>query len=295
MPLLKARGVYRRVGTIVQPSEAGQLWLAAQGFLHDVFARLAPEAHAAGAFTAPPTLDLVTPCADIVGLMLANGADPLTTLVPCGDCVVAEDMKLAAMRARLAAGAGSPTTWCPTASQTVGAYSAATGYVEGDASTDNGTDPVAYIQWRLAGNLYPDGSRLVAAYNVDATNWAAYQQAQWLADGVMHWANLPDATSDEEDAGDTWDASGPPVAANGHGFGGCGYSATEAYALTWGLNPPIKMTRAFLAQYCVPSAGGGCVALVGSNAFSRITQLCPAGVDLSGLEAALGAVGAVVS
>ena len=63
MPLLKARGVYRRVGTIVQPSEAGQLWLAAQGFLHDVFARLAPEAHAAGAFTAPPTLDLVTPCA----------------------------------------------------------------------------------------------------------------------------------------------------------------------------------------------------------------------------------------
>ena len=55
--------------------------------------------------------------------------------------------------------------------------------------------------------------------------------------------------------------------------------------------PPIRATYPFLAAYCKPSAGGGMIALLGSNAFARITGLCPAGFDLSALEAKLAADG----
>lgn len=287
--VLTVRGIERRVGTIRQPSEADRLWLAAKGFLHHWLARVAPEAHAAGALVAPATLDLITPCAAQVATMLANGPDPSnppTCPNGVGDCMIAEDIHLAAIRATLA---GAP--WVPQTADALSTYSAVTGYDPANPNTDQGTDPTALLRYREGGAPYPDGSKLVAAFNVDATDWAAYTQALWLADGLLQWASLPDGVESEENGGDVWDVCGDPDDANGHGFGAGGYDADAADLVEWGMVPPIRATRAFVAKYLVPSAGGGCVALIGSNAFASITGKCPAGLDLSGLESALAALG----
>jgi hypothetical protein len=293
MQTIKIRGVERIVGSVVQPSEADQLWLKGLGFFHDFVQALMPKTHAAGALVAPATLDLVTPYASIVGTMLGNGPDPANPPAypnGVGDCILAEDMKLAAMRA---ASAGSP--WVPTTEQTLAAYAACTGFNASDPSTDQGTDPTAWLKWRLGGAPYPDGSKIVAAFNVDTTNWANYTLAHWLSDGIVHWASLPDGVESEEDAGDTWDVCGDPDPNMGHGFGGCGYDESTSNALEWALVPPIKLTKRFLSTYCVPSAGGGCVALIGSNMFARLTGKCAAGLDEPGLEAALAGLGSAVS
>lgn len=299
MKYISVFGAPRLVGTIRQPSEADRLWLASLGFFHEVVAKLMPKAAASGALVAPATLDLITPCADIVATMLGNGPDPGNPAAfpnGVGDCVLAEDMKLAAMRARMACAAPAPgASWVPTTADTLAAYGACTGFSPTDPNSDQGTDPAAWLKWRLAGNAYPDGSKVVAAFNVDTTDWGCYTLAHWLSDGIIHWASLPDATESEEDGGDTWDAAGPPDPSLGHGFGGSGYQPGVSDALEWGLNPPIKLTKAFLAKYCVPAAGGGCVALVSDSMFNNLTKKCAAGLDEPGLEAALAALGKAVS
>ena len=81
-----------------------------------------------------------------------------------------------------------------------------------------------------------------------------------------------------------------------HGFGGGGYDASmTVQAIEWGMDPTIKLTSRFIKRYCVPSAGGGAVALLGSNAFARISGLCPAGMDLSALKAAIEGLGTVAT
>lgn len=294
MKYITVFGTPRLVGAVRQPSEADKLWLASLGFFHEALFKLMPKAAASGQLVAPASYDLVTPCSAIIDTMLGNGPDPGNPpAMPngVGDCIIAEDMKLAAMRATLA---GKP--WVPTTADTLKRYGAITGFDPTNVNSDQGTDPVAWLKYILTpGNTYPDGSSICAAFNVDTTNWASYTLAHWLSDGIIHWASLPDAVESEEDSGDTWDAAGPPNPANGHGFGGCGYGPGYANALEWGLNPPIKLTAAFLGKYCTPAAGGGCVALIGSNMFNALTKKCPAGLDEPGLEAALKALGQAVS
>ena len=97
-------------------------------------------------------------------------------------------------------------------------------------------------------------------------------------------------------AGFVWDVAGDPNPDNGHGFGGGGYDASMTdQAIEWGMDPTIKLTSRFIKRYCVPSAGGGAVALLGSNAFARISGLCPAGMDLSALKAAIDGLGTVAT
>lgn len=292
MKTLLVRGKPRLVGNVKQPSEADVLWLKARGFFHELVERVtdpsgAPLAH-------PATLDLVTPCLACLSTMLGNGPDPANPpLFPngVGCCVLADDNHLAAMRATLA---GAPYT--PTTAQNLADYGACTGFSPTDANSDQGTDPIAWLKWRLGGAPYPDGSKLLDARLVDVSNDALHQQAIWLADGIAYWASLPDGVESEENGGDTWDVCGPPNPDNGHGFGGGGYDAVGVPAIEWGEeNPPIKLTYAFIKKYCIPSAGGGAVALLGSNAFASISGKCPAGYDLSGLEGVFASLGAEAS
>ena len=264
----KVRGKQRRVGTVIIPSAEAMSAFHAMGMFHDVFKDLP---------AAPASVDYITPALAALNTMLGNGPD--STLPagqgPVGDCILAEDLHLAAMRA---CNAGDP--WVPTTAQALAAYAAVTGFVIGQPNTDQGTDPLALITYRLAGNPYPDGSTLLAAIAIDASNVDSRRKAIWLGCGVFQWASLPDAWESEEDGGDTWDVAGDPVPQNGHGFAAGAYSGSTESLIEWAEeSPPILLTNAAAAKYLVPSAGGGCVALIGSNMFSKKTGLCPAGFD----------------
>jgi hypothetical protein len=275
-------GVERLVGSIRVPSVEDMEDFVKRGFFHEAIGTMP---------TPPDVCDYITPAIDALSTMLGNGPDPDLPpgQGPVGDCVVAEDLHLAAMRA-----CNAGAIWVPKTSQALDEYSAITGFVIGDPSTDQGTDPLALIRYRLAGNPYPDGSTLLDARAVDATSETRLKQAIWLADGIIMWAALPDEWESEEEGGDIWDVAGPPNPDNGHGFGGASYGTQRIRLTEWGIaEPPIRLTYRAAAKYCVPSAGGGCIALIGSNAFNSITKKCPAGYDLSTLKSYIDSLGPI--
>ena len=291
--LFKHRGKHHHVGTVKTPTpEAMAAFTASKGgHLHQVLGTLP---------TPPASVDYITPAKDALATMLGNGPDstlPMRTdgtpVQPVGDCVIAEDLHLSASRA---CNAGAP--WVPTTAEALAAYSAVTQFdpnaplaADGSNPTDQGTDPLALVAWRKAGNAYPDGSTLLDAVTVDATSQSALQQAIWLGVGCFAWASLPDAWESEEDGGDVWDVAGDPNPQNGHGFGLACYD--DHVELTeWGEDaPPVKMTYVAAAKYLVPSAGGGVLAFIDSNFLNSVTGKCPAGYDLSTVKAYLAQLG----
>ena len=287
MKTFRHRGKDRVVGAVKIPTPEAMAAFHAKGMFHDVVAALPP---------APDGIDYITAAKAALATMLGNGPDPTLPpgVDPVGDCVIAEDLHLSALRS-----CNAGTLWIPTTDTALATYSAATGYVRGQPATDQGTDPLAYIAWRLA-NPYPDGSKLLVAIAVDASNADSLRKAIWLADGVFAWASLPSEWESEEDGGDVWGVAGDPVAANGHGFAGVSFKSQAAggnlLLSEWGLDdPPIEMTTDAAAKYWVPANGGGCVAFLGSNALNSITQKCPAGFDLSTLQGYLAGLGAPVT
>lgn len=279
------QGVERLVGSIKIPSVEEMEEFAKRGFFHEIFGPSTDNALP----TPPDQIDYITPALDALQTMLGNGPDPDLPpgQDPVGDCVIAEDLHLAALRA---CNAGTP--WVPTTTQALDAYSAVTGFKIGDPSTDQGTNPLDLIKYRLAGNAYPDGSTVLDARVVDTSSEQRIKEAIWLADGVIMWASLPDEWETEEDGGDIWDIAGPPNPDNGHGFGGASYGTQRIRLTEWGIaKPPIRLTYRAAAKYCTARAGGGCVAFIGSNAFARISGLCPAGFDLTKLKAYIDSLG----
>jgi hypothetical protein len=280
-------GVERLVGACRIPSVQDVEDFLSRGFFHDAMGTLPP---------VPATLDLFSAALDALGTMLGNGPDPDLPpgQDPVGDCVIAEDLHLSAMSA---CNAGAP--WVPTTAQALALYSVLTGFVQGDPSTDQGTDPLALIRYRLAGNPYPDGSTLLDARMVDASSEQRLKEAMWLADGCFAWASLPDGWETLEEGDDVWDDAGPPVPANGHAFGLGQYGTERIQLVEWAMpsktSKPIRMTYRAAARYLVPSAGGGVVAMVRSNAFDRITGKCPAGFDLSTVKRYVDSLGSAIA
>ena len=280
-------GVDQLVGACRIPSWSDVEDFLKNGWFHDATGALP---------TPPPQLDFFSKSLDALGTMLGNGPDP--TLPPgqdpVGDCVCACDLHLAAMRA---CNAGAP--WVPQTSQALDLYSTLTGFRPGDPSTDQGTDPLALLRYRLGGAVYPDGSRILDARFVDATSEQKLKEAMWLADGCIAWASMPDGWESLEEGDDIWDLDGPPNPQNGHCFGLGEFGLQRIKLVEWGMPSKsaraIRMTYRAAAKYLVPAAGGGVVAMVGSNMFDRATAKCPAGFDLSTLKGYVDSLGGAVS
>ena len=290
MKLLRIRGVHRIVGNC-HADPARSLALHSGPYLHE----LVRDAQT-GAPPAPPgTLDYLEKALPGLRPLLANGPDdtaPDGAKQGVGDCVCAADLHLCSLRSLNAGG-----SYVPTAAEAVDLYSCVAGYRIGVDATDQGTDPSDLIAYRLAGHPYPDGSKLLAAVPVDATSRTALMQATWLGVGLLCWADMPDAWESAEDEGDTWDVAGASNPNNGHGVAGLCYpDGPGLYLDTWGeVDPPIILTWAAAAKYLVPSAGGGCVAMLDADCLDSITGKCPAGYDLTTLRQYLGAVQAAAS
>ena len=286
MKTFRFRGVDRIVGACT-PDPERVAALHRQPWFHELV-RVRESNAVNAAPIAPPSVDYWTAAAAALDTMLANGPDPSAPPqiadTGVGDCVNAADQHGAAERA---CNAGAPCV--PTCADALAEYAADAGFdINNVQSSDQGTDPTAMIAWRLGppAQPYPDGSVLVAAPPVCASNVEALQQAVWLAVGCLGWLSMPDGCESEEDAGDTWDVCGPPNPQNGHGVWIVDYDATKGFRIcTWG--EMIWATPAFMARYFVPSAGGGCVAMIDGNCINRLTGLAPSGLDLSTLQAYL--------
>lgn len=280
---LRVRGRLRIVGALQLPSPLDVAELRARAWWHNLFDT--PAYAGAPGPTPPLTLDLAAANPGATATMLGNGTDAACPdVAPVGDCVVAADLHLAAVRSSVA---GQP--WTPTTEQALAEYSAVTGYVVGRPETDQGTDPLALLAWRRSGAPYPDGSTLLEGLLVDASDERRLRQGIWLPSGAMAWACLPDGWESEGDEGDVWDVAGPPNPDNGHAFALVGYDDCGPIVCSWG--ELFHMRWAAAAQYLVTSAGGGVLAPLDDDALDRATGLCPAGYDLRSLQAYLEIVG----
>lgn len=208
-----------------------------------------------------------------------------------GDCVEAEDAHAIAVVT-----GNANTLFTYTAAMTLADYSAMTGFNASDPSTDQGTDPIAALNYRVTTG-YADGSRDVGWALVDASNQALVKYAVATFGTVKMWFGVPDSIvqSPPNASGFVWDvAAGAPDQNNGHCIGSCGFNVTKVLVVgvtaqgllvyTWGMLGIV--TWAAVAAWFVPSAGGGMAVRVSRDWVSKATGSTPAGLNLAAMIAA---------
>jgi hypothetical protein len=209
-----------------------------------------------------------------------------------GDCVIAAIEHTEGVLT----GNANPPPLLYTDDQTTAFYSAACGYVPGDANTDNGCD----IQQTLAyweNNGSPAGSthKIVGYLSVDPTNVNEFQTALWLFENLVFGVELPDAwiSPFPSASGFVWDVAGPSDPQNGHCFPGFGYTAQGVTIATWGMTG--LLTNAGVAQYAASGAGGELYVVISQDQLNTASQLAPNGFDWDQLVADFQALGGNVT
>ena len=180
-------------------------------------------------------------------------------------------------------------------------YSATSGYVPGDPSTDNGADETTVLSYWQDKGLFSGQHKIVSWLAVDPTSPREIKTAIWLFGGVSFCAELPDEWVNNEPSasGFVWKPAGAPDPNNGHCFGAFGYnSVTSPFGYkaaygpiisTWGMLGLI--TWRAVEQYCVPSAGGDTYAVLSADWIEKVSGKAPVGLDLTQLQADLQAIG----
>lgn len=140
-----------------------------------------------------------------------------------GDCVIAGSFH---QLMTWIAAAADPTTF--TDAQAIADYSAITGYVPGDESTDNGTDPMELIKtWKTTG--IAGGHKIDASAIIDT--WDHARISIDINAGVLLCLNFPLGWEDAK----TWDVStaGTHIA-GGHLVYGVAQDSGALQIITWG-------------------------------------------------------------
>jgi hypothetical protein len=182
--------------------------------------------------------------------MLGNGPDP--TVSPgfegAGDCVWAgSDHETMLWNLE----AGQTVTF--TADNALADYSAVTGYVIGDESTDQGTDVRTALLYRQkTGLIDAAGARhTVAAFvSIAAGSVAQIQQAIWLFSAVSIGIQVPSTAMDQFNAGQPWSVVAGASIEGGHYVPGVRWDPALGMfkIVTWGQEQLV--TPGFLATYC---------------------------------------------
>lgn len=230
------------------------------------------------ALTPPSTIDYSAKASACLALMLGNDET--------GDCVEAAANHICGVETGNA-GDPSPVTdaWA------LEDYSAITGYVQGDPSTDNGTDPLSAMQYyRTTG--FRDGRTLAGWVEVDPTKVANVQGAFYLCENLFIAMNLPSAwvaMIPTMAPGFTWDVAGAPVANNGHMVMAVGYTTSGLIICSWGMLG--LLTWAAIAKYAAPANGGECYALLTLDQLANAQATAPNGLNWGELVTAFDALG----
>jgi hypothetical protein len=181
--------------------------------------------------------------------MLGNGPDP--TVQPgfagAGDCVFAgADHETMLWNAE----AGHPVTF--EGANAIADYSAVTGYIVGDESTDNGTQVRTALGYRRAtGVVDLAGVRhTIGAYvSLEPGNWEELMQAAYVLLVVGIGIEFPGSAMDQFDAGQIWSVVPGASIEGGHYVPVTGRRAPDDIGvITWGRRQ--GMTRSFYTTYC---------------------------------------------
>jgi len=228
----------------------------------------------------PETCRLTTAAAEPLAQMWGND----TT----GDCVPAAIFRSSAVKLCAAGAYDRPyvvdDVWA--------FYSGNTGYMKGDPSTDQGSDPVQALRYAAKNGLLPDGShKIVGFIAVDGADALEVRRAIWLFEGVMATAELPDGfvSPPPSGSGFMFDVCGESNPQNGHGFLLAPKYRPGAVAMsTWGMVG--EMTDAAVAKYCDGVSGAIYVALT-RDQLEKAKTKAPNGLWWGGLEACFRAMG----
>jgi hypothetical protein len=201
-----------------------------------------------------------------------------------GDCVIASRYHGVGV-----ATGNAGSEFIATGKQIVADYSAISGYVPGDAATDNGTDEnTAQNYWLQHG--FANGTKPLGAIAIDASNRTEVMTALWLFEGADICMELPDAWIEPFPSVDgfTWDVA-PADDNNGHCVQAIGYNSTGVIIDTWALFGTL--TWAALAALAVPAAYGSLYVTLTPDLLSKGQSKVPAGVDWSSLVGDFDAMG----
>lgn len=183
-------------------------------------------------------------------LMLGNGPDP--TVRPgfggAGCCVLSDAGHATMLTNRLARKKVTIT-----GKETIADYSAVTGYVLGDDSTDNGTEMRdAFAYRRSTGILDANGDRhKIGAYvSIIPQDWDELRLATYVFTAVSIGFEFPTTAWAQFDAGEPWDPvdmDGSTIE-GGHDVPVVGFATTDRCGvISWGKRQ--GMTRRFYQEY----------------------------------------------
>ena len=145
--------------------------------------------------------------------------------------------------------ATAPAMLTPTDAEIEAAYAQSSGYVPGDASTDNGSDEQTVLQWWL--NNAVDANALTAYVEIDAAALPDVRRAVYECGVVMNGFQVPAYLMDSYTApGSVWDVR--PTLDNtsvgGHCVAIVGYDQDSNFTvISWGAF--YTMTAAFWTQW----------------------------------------------
>ena len=212
----------------------------------------------------PPTsVDYSGPATSILSDIMGN--DRL------GDCTCAGAYHIVGVET---ANAGDP--FHATLLQVVNDYSAVSGYVPGNESTDNGADEITCLNyWTNHG--FANGTKLLGWLTVDATNQVEVMTALDLFENLYFGLELPDTYTNPFPGGNgfTW-GPGTPDPEQGHCIIGTGYTTNGVIIDTWGMLGTI--TWPAIKQLCVPSAGGALYVMLTPDQLAKGAMKAPNGV-----------------
>jgi len=205
-----------------------------------------------------------------------------------GDCVEAEDAHYLGV---ITGNAGAIYEYSD--QQALADYSAITGFVESDPSTDQGTDPIADLNYRVS-HGYADGSKDAGWAMVDATNQAEVKYALAEFGNLKMWFGIPDSIVQNmpSQSGFVWDVTaGTADANNGHCIGSCGYNPKAIVAvaataegllvMTWGMLGLV--TWAAVAAWFAPAQGGGMAVRVSMDWVNKKSGTAPSGLNAAAM------------
>lgn len=239
-------------------------------------------------------------CAPALATMLANGPDPSAppqvakTGVGCCTCAAvghAVDI--------WSAGGASPVTI--TAAQVVRLYELACGYVMGNASTDQGGNELAVLQYVATHGIDGNGLHQIAGVAaLDATNLQEMREGLFLTGAAALCLELPDAYLNAPLNPDTvWDVVGPGNPKQGHCILAKAYTTNGPTGKpSWGVvswGKIVWLTADACATYCAERAGGGAYVGLTREWMSNATSTAPNALDWAGLAATFQQLGGVLS
>jgi hypothetical protein len=185
------------------------------------------------------------------------------------------------------------TVVIPTLAEVIAMYSTVSGYIPGDASTDNGaamTDVLSYLQ-----STGLSGHKILAWAAIDYTNLNHRQLGVQLFGATYVGVNLPQSAQDQFAAGTSWEVVPDDPIEGGHAIIHPGYGSEGGDYVTW-AKWDQKASSAWENKYIEEE-----YVLITEDWFELVRKKhhgkkhkksqTPSGIDLATLEADLKALG----